>query len=352
LRALENSLSTLQSSNWATVTPLLPNQERVHQDRRWEGKEAILNALAREERCSRRAESQFIAEYRMSQPSLFVGSSGEGIEVARAIQVQLADDCEVELWNEGVFALGYGTLESLVQALNRFDFGLFVLTGDDLTVSKGVEQKSARDNVLIEFGLFVGRLGRERTFLLCCKDDHIKIPSDLAGMTFATFSMPADLTKLIPAVGPACVKIRNAVRALGKAAQLKEMAEELQTQGERVQDHERKLLEQQEYLNQMVKYSMSASIFHHLCGVALLKEYIYHDGDATRREMYYLRDHGFIKPKLEAFLDFDHKLDGRNLVEMAEPTPVGWHCVRLRKDEIPRNMLEDGRNLSVDPSTL
>jgi Predicted nucleotide-binding protein containing TIR-like domain len=289
---------------------------------------------------------------RQDLPSLFVGSSREGIEFARAIQVQLAEDCAVELWNEGVFSLGYGTLESLVQALNRFDFAVFVLTGDDLTVSKGVEQKSARDNLFIEFGLFVGRLGRERVFLVCCKDDNIKIPSDLAGMTFATFSLQQDPNKLIPSVGPASVKIRNAVRTLGKAAQLKQMADELQTQGQRVKEQERRLEDQQVVLNSVVRYSMSGSIFNHLCGIALLKQYIYRDGDTNRREMYYLRDHGFIKPKGDGFLNFDGNLDGKNLVEIAEPTPIGWNSVKLRKDEIPGNMAQDHSNLRVDPVTL
>lgn len=71
----------------------------------------------------------------MIKPSIFVGSSTEGLEVARAVQVQLADG-EVELWNEGVFTLGHSTLESLVKALNRFDFAVLVLTPDDFTVSQ------------------------------------------------------------------------------------------------------------------------------------------------------------------------------------------------------------------------
>lgn len=166
-------------------------------------------------------------------------------------------------------------------------------------------------------------LGRERAFLLCSKDDQINIPSDLAGMTFATFSMPADQSKLISAVGPACVKVRNAVRAQGQAAQLKQIAEELQTQGQRMQNHERKLVEQQDLLNQIVECSMSASIFHHMCGIALLKEYVYHNENATRREMYHLGDHGFIKPIFNAFLDFDQRLEGKNLAEIAEPARSG-----------------------------
>ena len=57
-----------------------------------------------------------------SKPTLFVGSSSEGIEVAQAVQLQLSDVADVELWNEGVLGLSYGTLESLVKALNSYDF--------------------------------------------------------------------------------------------------------------------------------------------------------------------------------------------------------------------------------------
>src|SRR5262245_12188491 len=112
----------------------------------------------------------------MSRPSIFIGSSSEGLRVARAIQSQLADVGDVERWDEGVFALSACTLESLVTSLSRFDFGVFVLTADDVVVSRGTKARAARDNILIELGLFMGRLGRERTFLVCCKDERIRIP--------------------------------------------------------------------------------------------------------------------------------------------------------------------------------
>ena len=62
------------------------------------------------------------------KPAIFVGSSGEGIEAARAIEHQLSEDGEVTVWKDGVFGLGLGTLESLVDALERFDFAVLVLT--------------------------------------------------------------------------------------------------------------------------------------------------------------------------------------------------------------------------------
>src|SRR5690348_9610294 len=50
-------------------------------------------------------------------------------------------------------------------------------------------------------------------------------------------------------------------------------------------------------INQLVTFSMSASIFTHLCGIALLHKYNYIDNDGNRREFYFLRDNGFIRPK-------------------------------------------------------
>jgi hypothetical protein len=109
--------------------------------------------------------------------------------------------------------------------------------------------------------------------------------------------------------------------------------------------------EQQRLINQLVYYSMSASVFRHLCGIALLHEYKYNNKDEHfRREMYFLRDHGFIRPN---FLVFE-ELHGRNLVELAEPTEIGWTIIKLRKTEIPSDWLEaiKSPNLRIDPFNL
>src|SRR5215831_17510296 len=110
------------------------------------------------------------------RPTLFVGSSSEGLELAKAVQSLLDPSADVELWTQGVFGLAHGTLESLVHATSRFDFAALVLRGDDLTVSHGVQNQSARDNVLFELGLFMGGLGRDRTFIIYDEDDSPKLP--------------------------------------------------------------------------------------------------------------------------------------------------------------------------------
>lgn len=125
------------------------------------------------------------------KPKLFIGSSEEGLEIARAIEVQLEKDAEVTIWKDGVFGLGRGTLESLEKALCQFDFAVLVLTPDDMILSREVISQSPRDNILLELGMFCGRIGRERTFIVYNRDIDIKLPSDLAGVTTADFGNPS-----------------------------------------------------------------------------------------------------------------------------------------------------------------
>ena len=138
----------------------------------------------------------------VARSKLFVGSSSEGLGVARAVRQQLKDVAEITLWSDGLFGLGSGTLESLVQSLPNFDFAVLVVTADDLTMTRGKEQASPRDNVIFEAGLFMGRLGRFRTFLVYDSSAQAKLPSDFAGITLAQFLRRSD-GNLRAAVGEA-----------------------------------------------------------------------------------------------------------------------------------------------------
>jgi hypothetical protein len=154
----------------------------------------------------------------MGKSTVFIGSSVEGLEIARAVEWHLDREAEVTLWSQGVFGLGLGTLEALVDSLDQFDFGVLVLTPDDLTESRGHKSNSPRDNVLIELGLFLGNKGRNRTFVLCDRKADLKIPGDLAGVTLATFSGSRSDRNLRAAVSPACTEIIERIRQLGRAA--------------------------------------------------------------------------------------------------------------------------------------
>jgi len=150
----------------------------------------------------------------MMRPTVFVGSSSEGLEVARTVQDLLDTECEVELWNQGVFGLSQGTLESLVLALPRFDYAILVLTPDDLTVSRRQDRPVARDNVLFELGLFIGAFGRERTFMVYDRTTSLALPSDLAGIAAATFA-PHASGNLKAALGAPTTKILGSIKRLG-----------------------------------------------------------------------------------------------------------------------------------------
>jgi hypothetical protein len=91
-----------------------------------------------------------------------------------------------------------------------------------------------------------------------------------------------------------------------------------------------KLDEQQEIINKLVVYSMSASIYRHLWHIAHSPEYLYRNEPWFQRQMYFLSDNGFIQPTMSPFLSFDHTLEGRNLAAVSKPTPIGEFLVRLR----------------------
>lgn len=148
------------------------------------------------------------------RPSIFIGSSKEGLPIAEAIQLGLDQDCQVTIWSQGVFGLSRGTLETLAEAVNRFDYAILVLTPDDLTLSRDHISPSPRDNVLLELGMFIGAIGRRRSFIVHDRTKDLKLPSDLAGITPATFA-PHDDKNLIAALGPVCTQVKQVVQELG-----------------------------------------------------------------------------------------------------------------------------------------
>lgn len=143
---------------------------------------------------------------------MFIGSSVEGKRIAESIQLALEYEVHSTIWYQGVFGLSGGTLESLVAALEDFDFATLVLTADDLVEKRASSGKAPRDNVLFELGLFMGALGRERSFIVHSRTTPPFMPTDLAGITPATFE---ERSNLDAALGPVCTKIKRAIEAQG-----------------------------------------------------------------------------------------------------------------------------------------
>jgi len=147
------------------------------------------------------------------KPRLFLGSSSEGRDVARNLQAELsADLVEVERWDQSVFEPGGYTLDSLISKARRVDFAVLVATPDDTTARRGESRASPRDNVVLEFGLFAGVLGRERTYLLATGD--LRLPTDVLGLTRLPYTHRAD-GNLRAAVSAAALQVDERVRSLG-----------------------------------------------------------------------------------------------------------------------------------------
>lgn len=98
--------------------------------------------------------------------------------------------------------------------MDQCDFAVAITHGDDETTSRGKEWPAPRDNVIFELGLFMGRLGRKRAILMEPREDGVKLPSDMAGVTTIPYvhDPKADTDAEF---GPACNALRTSILTLG-----------------------------------------------------------------------------------------------------------------------------------------
>jgi hypothetical protein len=113
-----------------------------------------------------------------------------------------------------VFELSDNALDNLIKAVSDCDFAVFVFQPDDIVRIRDQERRMARDNVVFEFGLFVGGLGKERVFYLVPKgSDGMRLPTDLIGVSPGYYEPPDKPEDLLPALGPFCNRVRRQIRA-------------------------------------------------------------------------------------------------------------------------------------------
>jgi hypothetical protein len=122
---------------------------------------------------------------------IFIGSSSEGSKIANQIKdrinAELGEWVECETWKDGgVFSLNSGTLESLVKAARKYDYGIMLASKDDVVIKRYKIFSAMRDNVLFEMGLFLGSLGLQRAFLIT--HDKTALPSDFNGVTVVKYN--------------------------------------------------------------------------------------------------------------------------------------------------------------------
>lgn len=123
---------------------------------------------------------------------VFVASSGKSVPVANALKDLLASE-EVKIipWKDvGVFVLSDSIIESLERAVSECHFAVFILGQDDVIQTTYGGVYVPRDNVVFELGLFLGRIGRQRSYMLRPEGVDVKLPSDLGGVNWASYRLP------------------------------------------------------------------------------------------------------------------------------------------------------------------
>jgi len=149
------------------------------------------------------------------RPAAFIASSTEGLEIAYALQQNLDRDLEATVWPQGVFRPGSIILDDVDEVVAKSDFGLFVFHPDDVVLMRGSELSSVRDNVILELGIFIGRLGRNRNFIVKPSGQALRVPTDLLGVNTAEYDAERSDGNWLAATGPTASAIRQQVRRLG-----------------------------------------------------------------------------------------------------------------------------------------
>jgi CRP/FNR family transcriptional regulator, cyclic AMP receptor protein len=155
-----------------------------------------------------------INQYR-AKIKIFIISSAESLSVARAVQNAFEHDPFTTIvWTDGVFKVASYPLQDLEAQIDDSDFALAIAHPDDFTESRGEDWPSPRDNVIFELGLFMGRLGRARAILMEPREEKVKLPSDLTGITTITYSYKKGENEEA-LIAPACNRLRDHINALG-----------------------------------------------------------------------------------------------------------------------------------------
>ncbi len=147
-------------------------------------------------------------------PKVFIISSAEALDIAWEVASQLDRVALCTVWTNGVFFAGGYTLEALERAVRQVDFAVAIAQADDIVESRKITSPTLRDNVVFELGLFMGHLTRHRAILLHPRIDGLKLPSDLQGLTVASYAA-GSTEDLSARLTPACHQIRKLIQSLG-----------------------------------------------------------------------------------------------------------------------------------------
>jgi predicted nucleotide-binding protein len=89
---------------------------------------------------------------------------------------QTLPSLDVHIWEEGSFGAGNYAFENLERILDRCDIAVAIS-----------EAGNERESIILELGFFMGRLGRNRTFLIEPRGQEVDLPRELGGINTIPF---------------------------------------------------------------------------------------------------------------------------------------------------------------------
>lgn len=149
-------------------------------------------------------------------PILFLACTVERLGIAQKLQQMLSHaNLIVQVWTDDVFEPTHSTLQDLIPMVQKADFGVALMFPDDVTRSRGKQEESPRDNVVLELGMILAVLGTDRCIFVRPMNAKMKAPSDLLGLKPVEFKDGEDESTLAARLGPVATAIREMVKKQG-----------------------------------------------------------------------------------------------------------------------------------------
>lgn len=153
------------------------------------------------------------------KPKIFIGSSKEALGIANAVQSNLSNFAFCKVWDKDVFEPGDSTIETLERIIDDFDYSIFIFHDDDkIFIRKdknSKEENIPRDNVIFEYGMFLSKHTRKKTFFIVPKDDNkvkVHILTDILGVYQPRYDVQeAQTSGAKTALNEACNEIINKI---------------------------------------------------------------------------------------------------------------------------------------------
>lgn len=85
---------------------------------------------------------------------------------------------------------GQTVIEKLEEYTNQIGFGIVLITPDDIGYAKAHEDQKkarARQNVILEMGMLLGKLGCSKVAILFSQAEEMELPSDINGYLYIPF---------------------------------------------------------------------------------------------------------------------------------------------------------------------